>query len=186
MEDELAKILSFLEKTEPLKKTYRTSWDHGGRQETTAEHSYRLALMTACLLPYFPDIDPSEALLMALLHDLAEAVTGDVSAAIHPNEALKNQEEAAAFLNLTAQLPKKQQDLFQKLFFDYLNNRTPTAHLIKALDKGETILQHHQGKNPPDFSYGFNLDYGKKYFVGDTLKVLRHLLDQKTASHLKA
>lgn len=186
MEEELVKVLNFLEEIEPLKKTYRTSWDHAGRRETTAEHSYRLALMTACLLPYFPEIDSTEALLMALLHDLAESVTGDVSAATYPNEEEKNQAETTAFLELTKDLPEKQKLLFRQLFFDYLNNATPTAHLIKALDKGETILQHHQGKNPLNFSYEFNLNYGKQYFVGETLSALRKLLDKKTASHLKS
>ena len=41
------------------------------------------------------------------------------------------------------------------------------AHLVKALDKAETIIQHNQGINPPDFDYKFNLQYGSAYFRED-------------------
>ena len=40
---------------------------------------------------------------------------------------------------------------------EYNEESTPEAKLIKALDKAETIIQHNQGKNPPDFDYEFNL-----------------------------
>ena len=57
----------------------------------------------------------------------------------------------------------------------------PEAHLVKALDKAETILQHNQGKNPPDFDYAFNLTYGASYFKGDPrLEELRSILDAET------
>ena len=58
---------------------------------------------------------------------------------------------------------------------------TPEARLVKALDKAETILQHNQGANPPEFDYAFNLEYGKKYFEYDPLlRNLRVLLDEQT------
>ena len=60
------------------------------------------------------------------------------------------------------------------------------AILEKALDKAETILQHNQGKNPPDFDYGFNLEYGKPYFsFHPLLKELRSLLDAQTAARIR-
>ena len=31
------------------------------------------------------------------------------------------------------------------------------------MDKLETLLQHTQGLNPPDFDYAFNLAYGKTH-----------------------
>ena len=74
----------------------------------------------------------------------------------------------------------------QKLWEEYEACRTPEARLVKALDKAETILQHNQGMNPPDFDYAFNLSYGAEYFRSDkVLQRLRSLLDIDTRRHLK-
>lgn len=75
--------------------------------------------------------------------------------------------------------PKRSE--FLSLWNEYNNCSTPEAHLVKALDKAETILQHNQGKNPPDFDYAFNLTYGASYFKGDPrLEELRSILDAET------
>ena len=59
------------------------------------------------------------------------------------------------------------------------------AILEKALDKAETILQHNQGINPPDFDYEFNLQYGASYFKEDgRMAALRARLDQETKKHI--
>ena len=49
------------------------------------------------------------------------------------------------------------------------------------LDKLETILQHTQGANPPDFDYRFNLGYGRRYTEAPPLLAeLRAILDAET------
>ena len=59
--------------------------------------------------------------------------------------------------------------------------------MAKALDKLETILQHNQGKNPDDFDYRFNLDYGKAYTSSHPLIVtIREILDRETATRAAA
>ena len=58
---------------------------------------------------------------------------------------------------------------------------------MKALDKAETIIQHNQGSNPPEFDYEFNLGYGKKYFRDDPLlSQLREAIDADTRARLAA
>ena len=72
------------------------------------------------------------------------------------------------------------------IFWRSGRNTTEEARLVKALDKAETILQHNQGKNPPDFDYGFNLEYGKPYFsFHPLLKELRSLLAAQTAARIR-
>jgi putative hydrolase of HD superfamily len=64
---------------------------------------------------------------------------------------------------------------------EYEAAATPEAKLAKALDKLETILQHTQGANPPDFDYAFNLDYARAATSGDPLIAqLRAMLDAET------
>ncbi|MEM7260265.1 MAG: VOC family protein, partial [Pseudomonadota bacterium] len=60
----------------------------------------------------------------------------------------------------------------------------PEAALAKALDKIETLIQHNQGKNPEDFDYRFNLDYGRNYT--DALELTQRLraeIDKETQQH---
>lgn len=72
------------------------------------------------------------------------------------------------------------------LWREYEEAATPEARLVKALDKAETILQHNQGQNPPDFDYDFNLDYGKGLFLGDPiLRALRAELDLETVKRME-
>ena len=83
-------------------------------------------------------------------------------------------------------LPDGQRDDLLALWQEYNGNATEEARLVKALDKAETILQHNQGKNPPDFDYGFNLEYGKPYFsFHPLLKELRSILDAQTAARIR-
>ena len=58
---------------------------------------------------------------------------------------------------------------------------TPEARAVKALDKLETIIQHNQGANPPDFDYAFNLHYGRSHTDAASEPVLaeiRALVDE--------
>ena len=43
-EERLDQYLNFIKETELLKNVLRTAWGSTGRQESTAEHSWRLAL----------------------------------------------------------------------------------------------------------------------------------------------
>jgi len=54
------------------------------------------------------------------------------------------------------------------------------------MDKLETLLQHNQGANDPDFDYAFNLDYGRKYTDALPLfRELRRLVDADTQARIR-
>ena len=92
--------------------------------------------------------------------------------------------EARAVERVLSLLPPGPREELQSLWREYNENKSAEARLVKALDKAETILQHNQGKNPPDFDYAFNLRYGKPYFeTSPLLRTLRALLDQETQAH---
>lgn len=47
--------------------------------ENVAEHSYFVSIMSLVVIDkFFPNVDKAKALQMALLHDVPEAITGDV------------------------------------------------------------------------------------------------------------
>ena len=110
---------------------------------------------------------------------------GDISATKNTDEYAKHAAEEQDIKKLLSLLPQKQAQSLLALWKEYNANETPEAQLVKALDKAETILQHNQGKNPPDFDYAFNLEYGKSYFqLHPLLQELRQMLDAETRTHI--
>ena len=179
---ELADVLTFLRAAEALKTTTRSGWTSAGRQESVAEHTWRLCLMALVLHPSFPDVDFARLVKICIVHDLGEAIGGDVPA---PEQARlaggKAADERRDLLLLLAPLPPALRDEITALWDEYEAARSPEARLAKALDKLETILQHTQGRNPADFDYRFNLTYGRRYTEGHpVLEAVRALLDEET------
>lgn len=171
----------FVKELERLKCTTRTAWTSTGRRESTAEHSFRLALFFYVLKDRFPDLDWFKAISLALVHDLGEAYDGDISAAENPCPKLKYEREKQGLARLVSALPQALQQEITDLFLEYYEGVTAEARLVKALDKLETIIQHNQGKNPGGFDYRFNLDYGKEHTDREPLiKEMRKLIDTET------
>ena len=180
--DELEGILTFLRAAERLKMVTRSGWTSAGEPESVAEHTWRLCLMAMVLYGRAPGIDLARLLKMCLVHDLGEAIGGDVPAPAQTAGGHKAGLERADLLELTRSLPPAMREEIVELWEEYEAAGSPEAQLAKGLDKLETILQHTQGKNPSDFDYAFNLGYGQRYTEADpVLAALRARLDQETA-----
>ena len=153
--------------------------------ESTAEHTWHLALFAGIMLEHYPELDVGKTLLMCLIHDIGEIYDGDISAALLSDSSQKYQGEHRAAERVFSLLPDRQKKSFMDLWQEYEDGRTPESRLVKALDKAETIIQHNIGKNPPDFDYAFNLQYGKPYFTEDALlEEIRSALDEETRRHI--
>ena len=180
--DELEGVLTFLRAAERLKIQTRSGWTSAGRAESVAEHTWRLCLMAMLLYRHTPGIDLGRLLRMCLIHDLGEAIGGDVPAPLQKVGASKAGQERADLLELTGSLPPPLGQEILELWDEYESAASPEAKLAKGLDKLETILQHTQGKNPADFDYAFNLAYGRQYTGADpVMAALRARLDEETS-----
>lgn len=178
----LSRYIDFIQRAESLKSTVRTAWTATGRRESTAEHSWRLALLALVLADEIPEADPLRLLQLCLVHDLGEAIHGDISAVDQRVDAPKSAAERADLEDLTSGLPARGREALLALWEDYETGGSLEARLIKGLDKLETIIQHNQGLNPPDFDYSFNLDYGRRQTAAHPLlEQLRRLADEGTA-----
>ena len=184
---ELAGILDFLRASERLKVTHRSSYTSEGVQESVAEHTWRLCLMALVLSPEFPDVDFARLVKICLVHDLGEAVGGDVPAPEQARRQLagmatgKGDDERRDLMTLLEPLPAALLTEIAALWDEYEAARSPEAKLAKALDKLETIMQHNQGKNPPAFDYRFNLAYGRDHTTDQPLiAAVRAVLDAET------
>jgi putative hydrolase of HD superfamily len=184
--EELEGILDFLRSSERLKTVSRSAWTSAGQPESVAEHSWRLCLMAMLLYGRAPDVDLLRLLKMCLVHDLGEALRGDVPAPAQKETPGKAAQERADLLELTEPLPPPLRREILELWDAYEAAGTREAILAKGLDKLETILQHNQGSNPADFDYNFNLDYGRRFTASDPLLAeIRARLDIDTGRRAK-
>jgi putative hydrolases of HD superfamily len=184
--DDLDGVLAFLRAAERLKTVTRSGWTSTGKAESVAEHTWRLCLMAMVLYGRAEDIDLARLLKMCLIHDLGEAIGGDVPAPAQVAGSPKAGQERADLLSLVEPLPAAIQREILELWDEYEAASSPEAKLAKGLDKLETILQHTQGRNPDDFDYAFNLAYGQRYTAADpVLAALRSRLDEVTAQRAR-
>jgi putative hydrolase of HD superfamily len=184
---DIESILAFLRAAEKLKTTHRSGYTSAGNPESVAEHTWRLCLMAMLLGPEIGGVDVGRLVQICLVHDLGEAISGDVPV---PEQARrvasgappKHTDERQDVVTLASLLPVKQRDEVVALWEEYEAGTSLEGQLAKSLDKLETILQHTQGDNPPDFDLRFNLGYGREYTARPPLiAALRAILDRDTA-----
>jgi putative hydrolase of HD superfamily len=133
-------IITLLRDAGRLKRLPRTGWVEAGIEdpESVADHSYRVALLSM-LLSDQAGADTLKALRMAVLHDLAEAVTGDLT----PRQKTGGHDaaESRAFRGLVEGLPREQRRLYTEIMEEYAAGETEEAALVHAADKLEMVLQ---------------------------------------------
>ena len=180
------KVIRFIKEIENLKSVTRTAWTKTGRRESTAEHSWRLAMLLMVLREDFKDLDIDKAIKMSLVHDLGELYDGDISAKLQNDNDNKSEMEEKAMRRMLTILPENLAENIYDLWKEYNECSTKEAKLVKAMDKLETIVQHNQGNNPEDFDYEFNLQYGKQYFMdNEILEYMRYIIDEDTKESIK-
>jgi putative hydrolase of HD superfamily len=152
-------LLSFLSVAEKLKCNLRHSWTSSKRQESVAEHSWRLCVFSWAVKKDFPDYDMDKVLLMCLFHDIGEAVTGDIPAFLKTQQH-ENDETAAIGTILNMLDPSAQNELIE-LFTEMQEQKTNEARLFKALDKLEAVIQHNEAPLETwiPLEYELNLTY---------------------------
>jgi putative hydrolases of HD superfamily len=166
-------LLGLVQFAAKLKSLPRTGWLDRGldalRVESVADHSFGVALLAwVCALQRQAEgaaIDPERVLKLALIHDLAEAETGDWTpydgAAIpgehdpaarraflearhsrDPNRrATKRAQEDAVMRTLLAALPGATRSALAELWDEHHLGESPEAQFVKQVDRLETFLQ---------------------------------------------
>jgi len=179
--DRLLGALEFLREAERLKSTLRSGYTSTGRPESVAEHTWRLCLMVLVFSDEFENIDLLRLIKLCIVHDLGEALNGDIPAVLQTGDMDKSARERADLAVITRALDPAKRAEILALWEEYEAASSPEAILAKGLDKLETILQHNQGQNPARFDYAFNLGYGQKQTSAHPLLAeIRALLDEET------
>ena len=131
-------FLAFLARLEKLKCNTRHSWTSSGRHESVAEHSWRLAMLAMLLRDALPEVDMDKVLRMCLIHDVGEAVTGDIPS-FQKTDA-NEETERQAIAELLSPLPDGLRGELTALFAEMDALATPEARVYKALDKLEVVV----------------------------------------------
>ena len=126
-----------------LKERTRHAWMTSGRQESVAEHSWRMALMAYFLRDEFPTVDLTRVLLMALLHDMGEVFTGDIPT-FEKTDADRAREHELRDEWIDA-LPAPYAAEIRSLFAEMDAMETEEAKIVKALDRMEAVITHNEG-----------------------------------------
>lgn len=183
---DIKELIDFVGIIEKLKCNTRHSWTTSGRQESVAEHSFMLAVMAYLVKDAFPEVDIHKVVVMCLLHDFGEAVTGDIPAF----EKTKKDEmiEEDAIDTLLKELPKKQQAEMAALFQEMKEMQTPEAKLCKGLDKMEAVLQHNEASIETwlPLEYELQLIYGEKEVAySEYLSALKKQLNEDSREKME-
>jgi len=180
METKITSILKILTLAEKLKFELRHSYTSNGRQESVAEHTWRMSLMAVLIEPLLTqEVDTARLLKMIIIHDLVEAEAGDISALeVLRNPALriqKAEKEKQAIENLCEALKETNGQEIFNLFYEFENKETYEALVANALDKLEVQLQH----NHADLSTWEEIEYDMCYMMD------KHVLFDTTLFELK-
>jgi putative hydrolase of HD superfamily len=162
--------LAALEAGFGLKDERRTGWQLRGVDdpESVAAHSWGVSLL--CLA--FADdagIDPDRALRLAVVHDLAEAHTGDVPTRADPADepvsaAEKERRERAAMADLGAPFPA-----VDEAWEAYERRDTAVARFVKDMDLVDMCLQalvyERERRYDPDRTFDSEYDRLDEFFA---------------------
>lgn len=183
---EAREFLTIMKVAENLKNNTRHSWTSSGRQESVAEHSWRLTMMAFFMKDEFPQADMDKVIRMCIFHDMGEAFTGDIPAFLKKEE--DSQEESRIIYQWIETLPGDYAREVKALFDEMEALETLEAKIYKALDKMEALIQH----NEADIStwlpleYELNLVYGTEQVqFSEVFQKLKETINQDTRDKIE-
>jgi putative hydrolase of HD superfamily len=118
----------------------------GSRGETSAEHSWHLALTAVVLAgEHAPEVDLGRVVTMLTIHDLVEVEAGDVP--IYDEQARIDvvADEEMAAIQLFGRLPGSQAGQFLQLWHEFEAAETDEARFARAIDRLQPLLLHWAG-----------------------------------------
>lgn len=158
--DRLEQQFQFIQKIDKEKFIGRQTYlSDGQRKENDAEHAWHLALMTILLSDYANEkIDVLKTVTMLLIHDIVEIDAGDTYA--YDEEAKKTQKdrEEKAAERIFGLLPQDQREVFQGLWKEFEEQKTPEARFARTMDNLQPMMLNHVTDGKAWVEHGVYLD----------------------------
>ncbi|NQV29451.1 MAG: HD domain-containing protein [Candidatus Marinimicrobia bacterium] len=138
-------LISSLEHVYQLKSIPRTGWLQTGIPEVDAEsiaaHSFGMSMLILYLRPTLQStgINVERALNMAMIHDIAESIVGDLTPEDNVLLEDKHRAEAEAFDQIVRGVSEG--EYFKELWDEFEGNKSAEARLVKRIDKLDMLIQ---------------------------------------------
>lgn len=142
-------VYQFLTICDNLKAVPRTGWLLRGVPPSVAEnvaaHSHTMTILSYILAKQASEeVDLTRLLLMALIHDLPEAVIGDIPISAQRADPsfreAKEKAENAAMETILSSLPENIRLQLQNIWKEYLRGETIEARLVEGADRLATAI----------------------------------------------
>jgi putative hydrolase of HD superfamily len=155
-------LLKFLHLSEKLKNELRQGYTSNEKRESVAEHTWRVSFMVLLFSSFLDQkISIEKALKIAIVHDLAELITGDKPCFIYEGQESGKQDKFAqelyAMKYIRSLLPETAGEELFELWEEYEEGKSYEAKFVKAIDKIEAQVQHNE------MSYCHWNDYDRKH-----------------------
>lgn len=150
--------------------------------ETVAAHMYRMSMMSF-LIPEDAKIDRTKCMKMALIHDLAESIVGDISPFCGVSKQEKRQREHKAIIEISSLLNKTSSEEVMELFNEYEDQKSEEAQLVKDYDLFDMILQafeYEKRDEAPNVHDEFFVNTKGKFRNEFVKKLVEELYQQRT------
>lgn len=137
-------VLELYAEFHALKHLYRRGWllrrVPEGVCESVAEHSFGVALLALLLAEQlYPELDCARIMRLALLHDLGEVYTGDLTPVDSGYATHKSTLEKQAIATLFDKWPNGER--YKQTWYEYEAGITPEAQFVRQIDRLEMALQ---------------------------------------------
>jgi putative hydrolases of HD superfamily len=184
----MSALMGFIHAAEKLKTELRRAYKSSGAQESVAEHSWRLCLMTLALSMTVEGIERDKCLRMALIHDLPEIYAGDVSRLDLAAQADRHDREQAALERLNTMVARDIAEELSRLWSEFEEGKSAEARLVRLLDRLEVLIQHNESDIATwsdlekEIQYGLAEKHAERYGF---LKELALEIDEETRLKLE-
>src|SRR5690606_28085558 len=101
------------------------------RQESVADHTWRLCLLALIVHDRYPHVDFARLIKICIVHDLGEAVGGDIPAPEQAKSGAKAEQERRDLLELLGPLSASQRNEIVPLWDEYEPAPPPEERLEK-------------------------------------------------------
>lgn len=180
-------VINFIKEMEKMKCNTRHCWTSTGRHESVAEHSWRLAIFALVISFHIPEVNFLKLIVMCLIHDLGEAITGDIPTFEKTEEDKAKEKQAVEIL--LQMLDGEVKQCFTEILGELEDNKSKEAKICHALDRLEGIIQHNESNIDTwlPIEYELQLTYGvEESKCSSFLLECRNMLKEETLTKIKS
>lgn len=167
----------FLEKSFTLKEIKRQGWIDQvikfRKIENIADHVFGVAFLSV-LMSNFKSLDEEKTIKMAILHDLAESIVGDIT----PRNGISDIEKFNKEKNAMLHLNKLSRMEILAPWLEFEKGNGEEARFVRQLDKLEMLLQaviYQAGNDPAKLDAFWDVEFRDNMFqdILSKLKTIR-------------